>query len=446
MPGRTNKRKQSSNVDGSALVACKLWFASIYGGIPKSVFAISFFGLFLGMSTTMIYSQIGMFMVTELHATKTTVAVTEGIVEFISFACRILSGVVSDYLCERKLILMFGCVITLFARTMLSAVSSAYTIVMVQGTERVGNGMQATPRDALIADISKPKDRGKAYGFSRTLKTIGCLVGSPLAILIMYLTADNYRTVFMCAAIPVVVAIVCLVSIKIPGESDSMLASTKKLWRTLMKKNDESGRKLDSPFQRKYLNSLDIVFWKIIMMAFIYEMGHFSEILLPLYANQYISKTCAGAESMCVSIGQILLSYPIGLLADRYGRVNLIRVCMICMILANLSFIFWKSINGVFVGAFLWGGQMTAIQGLFLSIITQRIDKHITATAIGVYYIVIGTAYFLSSTIAGRIWDKSGGGRSAFVYSLCVSTVALLITRFFLKSEQNERQGSAPVQ
>jgi MFS family permease len=365
----------------------------------------------------MIYSQIGMFMKTELHATESTVAITDGIVEFISFICRIFAGAISDCLRERKLILLFGCFVTLFARSILATVSSWFMVVIIQSIERVGNGFQATPRDALIADLSKAGDRGKSYGFSRSLKTTGSLIGIPIAILIMYLSGDSYRTVFLCATVPVVISIICLLKITPPA----MPRSNETLER----------KKIDNPFQRKYLKSLDIDFWKIMLLAFVFELSHFTETLLPIYASQYLSKTTAGSESIFVSIGQVLLSFPIGLYADRIGKITLIRVCMICMVLADISFIFVESILGVYIGAFLWGGQMTAIQGLFLSIISERANEHIRATAIGIYYCTIGVSYLVASVIAGHIWTYFGG-KYAFMYSLCVACLAITIFNLLL--------------
>ncbi|MDR3187056.1 MAG: MFS transporter [Holosporaceae bacterium] len=391
-------------------------FLRIFKAVPRGVFAVSFFGLFLGMSMTMVYSQIGMFMKTEIHATEATVALMDGIIEFVSFMCRVFVGAISDCLRERKLFLMIGCIITLFARPFLATAATSFMVTAIGAMERIGNGLQATPRDALIADLSPAENRGMAYGFSRSMKTVGALMGIPIAILIMYFTGNNYRIVFTCAAFPALIAIICLMKIKTPSEAKS---------------SSNEPRTISNPFRRRYLKSLDVAFWKVLALAFMFELGHFTETLLPIYANQYLSRTTAGSESMFVSLGQILMSFPVGLCADRFGKPMLIRICMACMVIANLSFIFIESIFGVYLGAFLWGGQMTAIQGLFLSIISSMADARIRATAIGTYYITIGASFLTASVIAGRIWTNFGG-KYAFMYSLCVSCFALCMSLLLL--------------
>jgi MFS family permease len=348
------------------------------------------------------------------------------VIEFVAFLCRIVSGVVSDYLSERKLILCIGCSLTLIARPIFAMATTPLMVVLTQSLERLGNGLQATPRDALIADLSRDANRGKSYGFSRSLKTIGSFLGTPIAILIMYLSCDNYRTVFFCATIPVVISLFCLMKIKTPQDL-----------------NQETGKvkqKIENPFKKKYLKSLDMVFWRILILAFLFEIGHFAESLLPIYGSSFLSKTTSGSVSMFISIGQVFCSYPIGLYADRFGRGRFIKVCMAMMILANACFLYASSIAYVYAGAFLWGGQMTAIQGLFLSMISKRVDEHLRATAIGLYFLVIGTGYLLASTFAGKIW-ASWGSEYAFMYSMFFAVLGLITFRMFVPKKHEFAAG-----
>jgi MFS family permease len=389
--------------------------------LPRGVFAISLFGLFLGLSTTMVYSQLGLFLKNELGASAADVTLLDGVVEFVSFLVRIFSGPISDFFRERKIILYVGCFVTLFARSFIAIVSSWWTVLVVQSCERLGNGIQATPRDALIADISPGNFRGRAYGFSRSLKTIGSFFGTLIAVNIMLHTSNNYRIVFWCSVIPVCIAIACLSKVKTPAELN--LTSAKK-------------EKSENPFKKKYLKSLDIHFWKLILLALIFELGHFSEHMFPIYANNFLSTSWAGFVSSFVSAGQVLMSFPIGFLADKYGRGKLIGICIIIMIIANLSFISavyigCYNIVCVYIGAFLWGGQMTAIQGLFLSLISGHVDPHLRATAIGIYSFVLGSAYFIASVAAGRIWDTMGSNYS-FLYSMMFSFLALSLLKVLL--------------
>jgi MFS family permease len=360
----------------------------------------------------MVYSQLGLFMKNELHASELKIAFIDGVVEFLSYFIRVFSGVITDYFMDRKIILFVGCAFTFFMKPIFAIAESPLMVMIAQSIERIGNGLQATPRDALIADLSGSKNRGISFGFSKSFKTIGSLSGTCIAMLIMWLTCDNYRIVFLCSSVAVAISILCLSKIKTKQELQ------------LRAKNFHS--KIGNPFKKEYLKSLDISFWKMIVLAVIFELGHFSESLFPIYASEFLSTTTAGSVSLFISIGQVLCSLPMGLYADRYGKCKFIKICMLMMIAANIFFMSATSITYVYIAAFLWGGQMTSVQALFLSIISEKVDKHLIGTAIGIYYCAIGASYLLASTIAGEIWSTFGNFYS-FMYSIifCITSLAL---------------------
>ena len=176
----------------------------------------------------------------------------------------------------------------------------------------------------------------------------------------------------------------------------------------------------------------------MIAFAVIFELGHFTEALFPIYANNFVSTSVASSVSMFISIGQILCSFPIGLYADKFGKERFLKVCIIMMILANISFMSASSIYQVYIGAFLWGGQMTANQGLFLSVLTERVDSHLRGTAIGIYYCAVGASYLTASVISGKIWT-SYGSMYSFLYSIifCAISLALFKTLMPPKKASN---------
>ncbi|MBR1734292.1 MAG: MFS transporter [Alphaproteobacteria bacterium] len=418
-----NKTKVSTSHRGLSLSS--ILNLSAFNNLPKGIFAISLFGLFLGASTTMIYSQLGLFLKNELHATELRIAVIDGIVEFIAYVTRVFSGVISDYFMNRKFILYVGCIITLFMKPVFAIAQSPLVVMIAQAIERIGNGLQATPRDALIADLSTPLTRGQSFGFSKSFKTIGSLLGTSIAITILVLSGNNYRLVFACATIAVVIAILCLSKIKTKEE--------------IQQESDKAKVKIINPFQKQYLKSFDSNFWKLIIFAILLELGHFSEALFPIYANNFVAASIASSVSMFISIGQVTCSFPIGLYADRLGKKKFLKVCIIMMILANISFMSATSIYQVYIGAFLWGGQMTANQGLFLSILMERIDTHLRGTAIGIYYCAIGAAYLIASTIAGKIWEtESLGSMFAFLYSIVWCVISLIFFKILVVKTEHK--------
>lgn len=379
----------------------------------KDIIFVSLFGLFLGASTTMIYSQLSLFMKHVLHMKVSNIAILDGIVELISYVTRVFAGVISDSISNRKIFLLIGSIITLSMKPVFALAQNAIHIFIAQSIERIGNGLQASPRDALVAELSEPSERATVFGFNKCLKTIGALIGVPVAVSILYITHNNYRILFALATVAVAIGIFCLVK-------------TQEKRVVMQKVNHKSIPSIDNIFKKDYLKLLDTNFWKLIVLATLCEAGHFSEHLLPLYANNFLSETFAGTTGMFISVGQVLFAIPMGIAADRLGKGRFIIVCIFMMIAANTLFFTANSIYYVYCGCVLWGAQITSIQGLFLSIISEKVPTELRATAIGIYYCSIGASYLLASTIAGNLWN-SYGCKYVFIYSIC-----MLISSFLL--------------
>jgi len=60
---------------------------------------------------------------------------------------------------------------------------------------------EAAPRDALVADVTPPELRGAAFGLRQALDTVGAFLGPLLAIVLMWLTASHFQTVFWVAVL-----------------------------------------------------------------------------------------------------------------------------------------------------------------------------------------------------------------------------------------------------
>jgi hypothetical protein len=64
-----------------------------------------------------------------------------------------------------------------------------------------------------VADLSSTAERTETFGFNKCLKTIGALLGVPIAVGILYMTNNNYRIVFAAATVAVALAIVSLLRV-----------------------------------------------------------------------------------------------------------------------------------------------------------------------------------------------------------------------------------------
>lgn len=81
---------------------------------------------------------------------------------------------------------------------------------------------------------------------------------------------------------------------------------------------------------------------------------------------------------------------------------------------------------------------MSAIEGLFIAIICEQVVFHLRATAIGIYSVIFGIGYWISSRIGSFIWEAEGFGcEYTFIYSLACCALALVFSFVLLPRKYN---------
>lgn len=367
------------------------------------------------MSTQMLYSHLALFLKFGCNASDLQIASIDGFVEFLSYFTRVFAGAISDYLYDRKALLIVGCSIAVVIKPIFAFTHSIFTIVFSEIIERLGSGVQASPRDAFIADLSPESKLGASFGFCKSLKTIGGILGGIIALGIIWCFTNNYRLLFVLSTIPATLALLCVIKIK---------SSTAKLSHEI--------KKFDNPFQKKYLKSLDTNFWKIIALAFICEAGHFGESLLTLRSTDFFSQTFAGMTSIFAAAGQIAFAYFVGVASDKIDRIILLKINLALLIGSYTLMIPCISGFVYLIGVSILCGQYAAMQLLFLSMINIHVSINLRGTAIGIFYCTIGVAYMLSTNVCGFLCDNFGY-ETAFLYTLFISCLGMGIACRIMK-------------
>jgi predicted MFS family arabinose efflux permease len=114
-----------------------------------------------------------------------------------------------------------------------------------------------------------------------------------------------------------------------------------------------------------------------------------------------------------------------GLMADKYGKFPIIRVCIGLVCFSYLLLLYSNSITASFFAILILCGQQASIQNLFLSLISENVSKKLRGTGIGIYYCVIGAAYLIASQICGQLWENFGY-EFAFLYGAATSIIGLI--------------------
>jgi MFS family permease len=390
-----------------------------FSKLPKSIWILGLTGFLINMSTIMVFSQMPIFMKTELGISEHTIGTIDGFVEFISHAMRIVAGSVSDMLQNRKAILGLGYGLSALVKPLFALSSSVGFVILIRSMDRITNGLQASPRDALIGDLAPKNRRGSSYGLSKSLKTAGSVIGAGIVVWIMTLTGNNFRLLFSLAFIPAVLALVIFIfGVKEP----------KAIPLADLGQPQESKKK---KFNWRSLRELKKGYWKIIALLGICELAHFGESYLTFRAAEVgVDIAYISLVMLLFNMGQFLSAFPIGTLSDRFQRQNILLVGFSFMLLANICMMYGTSPFFVYLGVFFWGAQMGTTQSVFVSMISDEAPKKIRGTAFGIFYIVMGIDIMIASKVAGVIWEGYGS-TYAFRYS-ALMTLFSIVCLFFL--------------
>lgn len=176
-------------------------------GLSKNVRNLGWVSFFNDVSSEMIYPLLPLFLTQVLGAGVLFVGLIEGIAESVSSFLKFFSGWLSDRFQKRKGIILFGYSLASITRPFVGLVTSAFHILFLRFFDRVGKGVRASPRDALLSQSCKEEERGKAFGFQRVMDHAGAVVGPLITSLLMLVLTKDLRVIFCLSAIP---ALFCL--------------------------------------------------------------------------------------------------------------------------------------------------------------------------------------------------------------------------------------------
>ena len=395
------------------------FFSSEY--IPSTIWALGSAMLLINMSVIMVYSLNALYLSTVMGVTSIWIGLLEGTIEAISFFMKLFSGVLSDYLKKRKKIMLIGYAMTAISKPLLGISYTFGAIFTSRIIERLGNGIQATPRDALVGDVSPQKHRGACFGLMRSLGVFGSMLGAFLAMAAMSYSTDDFRFVFLLASIPATLAVTILYfAVKEPKHAHYA--------------NDIKVSKTEArhPIHLSDLKRLGKEYWALMIIVAIFMFARVSETFIVLNAvnNFGLPMSYASGIMIVYNITYCLCSFPIGLLSDRYGRFKLLIFGIATLMTADLFIAMAPNLYILFIGVLFWGCQMGISQNIFASLVTDLVPKDLRGTGFGVFYIIQGVAVIVGGTLTGTL-AHNYGERSAFIFSFCVAGLSLAALLFF---------------
>ncbi len=304
---------------------------------------------------------------------------------------KVFSGALSDWLGKRKLLAAIGYGLAAFTKPVFPLAPSVGWLVAARFIDRVGKGIRGAPRDALVADLAPPEVRGAAFGLRQSLDTVGAFLGPLLAIGLMWLTQDAFRTVFWFAVIPAFLAFALITfGVRDPDHAHGRVP-------------------VRAPLSRNELLRLGARYWWVVAIGSVFALARFSEAFLILRAQaDGLPLTWVPLVLVVMNLAYAAAAYPAGALSDRVDRVVVLMFGLVLLIAADVALAWLPGVPGALIGVVLWGLHMAFTQGLLATLVADAAPPELRGTAFGMFNLLTGVALLAASVIAGALWDVAG--------------------------------------
>ncbi len=365
--------------------------------LPRNVWIVTLTSFLNDVSSEMILTMLPLFLANVLGVGTSVIGLIEGVAESISSLLKVYFGWLSDRLGSRKGLTVFGYGLSTVAKPFLAITTSWAGVLAVRLADRIGKGVRAAPRDALIADTIDERRRGLAFGLHRAGDTAGALVGILLAMGVVWATqsaapllaARTFRTLALIGAIPAALAVLILALFA----QDVPVAVSQSNRRFL-----------------PTLSGLGGQFRRFLLVVILFTLGNSADAFVILRAQER-GLSVLGILAMLATFNLVYAAFsgPAGALSDRLGRRRLIVAGWTLYGLLYLGYAVVDAAWQVWLLYALYGLYYAAFEGAARAMVADLVDPAQRGAAYGAYNAAVGLATLPASVIAGLLWQGVGG-------------------------------------
>jgi len=354
--------------------------------INRTVWILSLVSLFADVASEMLYPVVPLYL-KEIGFSVLLIGILEGIAEFTAGLTKGYFGKRSDELGIRLPFIKSGYFLSALSKPMMAVFTFPWWIFLARTTDRLGKGLRTAARDALLSQNATPQTKARVFAFHRGMDTLGAVIGPVLALTFLFFFPQQYAPLFYYAFVPGLIAVALIFLLKEKRQPVS----------TLKKGNFFSFFRYWTIAQRDYK--------QLVVGLLAFTLFNSSDVFLLLKTKEITgSDTTTILAYIFYNLVYAAASYPLGVLADRFGLKRVF--CGGLLLFAAVYLLFAVSTNTymVFVAFFLYGLYAAATEGIAKAWITNLAHDTNTATALGFYTSGQSICSLLASVLAGLLW------------------------------------------
>ena len=359
--------------------------------ITHTVLVVSMVSFFTDIASEMLYPVMPIYLKT-IGFSVVLIGVLEGFAEATAGLSKGYFGNLSDRLGQRLPFVQWGYLMSAISKPMMAVFTFPPWIFFARTTDRLGKGVRTGARDAMLSDESSPANKGKVFGFHRALDTAGAAIGPMIALLYLAFFPGQYKWLFIIAFAPGVAAVALTFLIKEKHREPTAKAgqigflSYFGYW------------KKSTPGFKRLVSGL---------LAFTLFNSSDAFLLLAL-KYQGLSDTMMIGVYIFYNLIYALLSYPVGMVADRFGLKRILVAGLLIFAGVYTSMGFAHSLWQFGIIFSFYAVYAASTEGVSKALISNIAAKSDTATAIGFFTSFASIFTLLASSLSGLLWYNFG--------------------------------------
>jgi MFS family permease len=387
--------------------------------VAPVVWALGFTSLLTDVSSEMVSSVLPAYLFLHLRLSPVQYGIVDGVYNGLAVA---LIGLVAGHVADRhrahKAVALAGYGLSALCKPALLLAGGLWTwILVVVGLDRLGKGLRAAPRDAMIS-LATPRERlATAFGVHRALDTFGAFLGPLVAVALLFAFPGGYDVVwvasFAFAALGVATLALFVRQPRVEATPQSAPASS-----SAATTHDAVPR-----------------FGWLALGAFVLALATVSDGFAFLMLHQASGLPIGTFPLYYVAVSAIymLAAIPAGRLADRYGwRVTVIAgyLCLLAAYGGLHAIAGGEGGTGLQVWVVVMLGLYYAgTEGVLIAIGSSLLPPERRTRGLALLAAAVGLGKAASSVIFGWLLQQYGGPMAiaAFASLLPLATLAIFV-------------------
>lgn len=379
------------------------------GYLNRNILGMSFTSLLADVSTESAYAILPFYVTVILGFGKDVLGLIEGAGEFTASLFKLFSGWIADKVRKYKLLAVLGYGLSAIAKPILAFTSHWIQVLTIKAIDRVGKGLRTSPRDVLLSMSASRKVRGRAFGFHRSMDTVGAVLGPFTAFLLLPLV--GYRGVFLVCFIPGFIAVLILWLLVVEPRTPP----------------PPSTRRGQAGVGEK---AIPRVFWVFLLALGLTGLAGYTHAFLLIRATE-IGWSRANAIIL-LSLANIVYAstaYPVGFLGDKMGYPRLYPAVFIIQAVGALLV--------VYTAGYYWGLLYFIVYGLYhgfndtlMRVLTSYyVPVDARARAYGYMHGTYGFSVLAGYYIVGLLYERINA-QTAFMYTAVIALIGLAVSMY----------------